>query len=68
MDENVDEAKNHLQQVPTSLLRKKIETSLKLSTSTAGKRAIILTVVLKRENKCQKTSNGLCNLYAGDCS
>ena len=68
VDNNMDKAKTHLRQVPTSILKRKKETSLKLSASTAGKRAIMLTGGFKKENISQKTSDGLGNFYASDCN
>lgn len=38
------------------------------SASIEGRRAIIPIGVLKRGNKSQKTSDGLDNLHAGNCS
>ena len=67
MGKDVDEAKTHLRWVPMSLLRKK-KISTKLSASTVERKAIMLTSVLRKRSKSQKTSSGLGNFYVGDCS
>ena len=38
------------------------------SASTTKRKTIMLTSILKKENKSQKTSDNLSNLHAGDCS
>lgn len=68
VDEDGDKVKNHLQRVSMSLQRRKKETFPKSIAFTMGKRAIMRIGVLKKENKSQKTSDGLGDLHAGDCS
>ena len=66
VDKNGDKAKTHLQQVSTSLWRRKKETSSKSIAFIVGRRAIMPTSVLRRGNKIQKTSIGLGELYVND--
>ena len=68
VDNNKNEAKTHLQWVPTSLLKKKKEISPKLNASTVRKKAIILAAILRRGNKSQKTSSSLGDLPADNYS
>lgn len=68
IDEDGDEAKTHMWQVLTLILKSTKETSPKSSTFTAAKRAIIPTNALKRKNMRQKTSDGHDELYASDFS
>ena len=51
MDEDMDEAKTQLWRVPTSLPRKMKKTSSQSNASIIGRRAIMPTIVFKRENK-----------------
>ena len=60
-----DKAKTHLQQTSIPSQRRK-KTSPKLSASTAGKKAISPTGVLKRKNKSQKTNIGLGDFHVND--
>ena len=68
VDENRDKAKTHLQQMLTSLPKSKKKTSLNSNTSTIEKRTIMLTNILRKRNKSQKTSKNLGNLHVSDCS
>ena len=68
VDEDGDEAKTHLQQLSTSLSRRKKEIFPKLSASTIRKRPITATSICERRNKSQKTSDGFANFHASDCS
>ena len=68
MDKDGDEAKAHLQQVPTSLPRRKKETFSKLSASTIGKKAIMPLGILKIGDKSQETNDDLSDLHTSDCS
>ena len=63
--ENISEAKTHMQQVPTSFLRRKKETSSKSSVSTITKKASMPTGVFKR-GKSQKTTISFDNLHISD--
>ena len=59
------EAETHLRRASMPSRRRK-KTSPKVSASTAGRRAILLTGALKRRNRSQKTSISLGNLHVND--
>lgn len=67
-NKNKDKATTPLQQVLTSFLIRNKKTSPTLNASSAEKKAITLTNALKKRSKNQKTSIGIKNLYARNCS
>ena len=68
IDKNENKTKTFLQQILTSLSKRKKKTSPKLNISNTKKRATMPKSVSRKKTRNQKTSVSLDKLYIGDCS